>query len=228
MGNRKQRNSKQRSNTSSASLDIALVGTRADDHVILSDLTYKPVPPVYSAKPPRQLLNQIFFARQSTFATITSSNTLPVEANLSFSAADDMEQYGAYLSIFDQYYLHSAVVTITNEFHVSSATAFTYPVVHTAIDFDNVTNLTTIAAIESYGTHNVDVLTPGKSVTRIILPCNNSNGNNVSGNVTRMWVPSAQTNARFFGFRSITENASGSGSILNVHISCIWAFRNTI
>jgi len=138
-----------------------------------------------------------------------------------------MEQYGAYLSIFDQYYLHSAVITLTNDFHAASATTFTYPVVHTAIDFDNVTALTTIAGIESFGTHNVDVLTPGKSVTRIIMPCNNT-ASNGAGLVTRMWVPTTQTNTRFFGFRSITESAVTSGAILNVHISCIWAFRNTI
>jgi len=227
MGRSSKRNSKQRNNNrniSTAALDIGLVGTRADDHVVLSDLSYRPVPQTYHAKPPRQLLNQVFFSRQTT-AGIINAGVSSVEANIAFTASIDMEQYTAYLSIFDQYYLHSAVVTLTNEFHQASSTAFDYPVVHTAIDFDSITNLGSVTAIESYGTHNVDILTPGKSVTRIIMPCvaTAPSGN---GLITRMWVPSANTSVPFNGFRCIVE-ANTVGHI-NVAISCIWAYRNTI
>jgi len=222
MGKGSKNRSNKRSNISSAALDIGLVGTRGDDHVVLSDLTYRPVPPTYNSKPPRQLLNQVFFSRQTTAAVITPGASA-VEANIAFSAAVDMEQYTSYLNIFDQYYLHSAVITLTNELNSNSNTSF--PVVHTAIDFNSVDNLGSIAGIESYGTHNVDVLTPGKSVTRIIMPCVGTTTNSAPL-VTRMWVNSSNTTLPFFGFRSITE-ANGFG-VINVAISCIWAYRNTI
>jgi len=222
MGKGSKNHSKQRSNISKAALDIGLVGTRADDHVVLSDLTYRPVPPTYSSRPPRQLLNQVFFARQTTAASINTGSTA-IEANISFSAAIDMEQYTAYLSIFDQYYLHSAVVTITNEYQQSGTNAF--PVVHTAIDYDSITNLSSVPAIESYGTHNVDVLIPGKSVTRIIMPCVGTTSTNNSL-ISRLWVSSLNPSVPFYGFRSITEPATGG--VLSVSISCIWAYRNTV
>jgi hypothetical protein len=228
MDNRKQRKSKQRPNISAVSADIGLVGTRADDHLVLSDLTYRPVSGVYSAKPPKQILNQIFFARQSTAGAITTSTSAAVESNIAFSAANDMEQYGAYLSIFDQYYLHSAVVTLTNVNHITSGSNYGHPIVHTAIDFDTVSSLGSIAAIESYGSHNVDVLLPGKSVTRIIMPCNNTVPSNGSGNITRQWANTVNPNIAFYGFRSIVEPTGGSGTVLNVSIQCTWAFRNTI
>jgi len=222
MGKGSKNRSNKRSNISATALDIGLTGTRGDDHVILSDLTYRPVPATYNSKPPRQLLNQVFFARQTTFATITPGNTA-VEANIAFTAAVDMEQYLSYLSIFDQYYLHSAVVTLSSTYY--SAGSSGYPVVHTAIDFNNVDNLSSVAGIESYGTHNLDILGPGKSVTRVIMPCVGSTSTNTSL-VTRLWVSSANPNVPFFGFRSITE-AFGSGSI-DVNITCTWAYRNTI
>jgi hypothetical protein len=225
------KNSQKRSgktNLSRAALDLGLVGTRSDDHVILTDLTYRPVAPTYRAKPPRQLLNQLFFVRQETTSTITASATTATETNISFTATLDMQQSAQYLAIFDQYYLHCAIVTITNDI-VITGSGNDLPLVYTAIDFDNVNALGSIQAIQAFGTVNQDVLAPGKSVTRVIMPCISTSASTFTGAaVTRLWVDSAFPNVPFYGFRSIVAPVVPTSGVLNVCISVIWAFRNTV
>jgi len=206
-------------------VDLGLSASRSDDHVVTSDLTYRPVPPNFRATPPRNMLNQIFWVRQEVSALIQPSGSTAIETNFAWTASAYMQQVAQYTAIFDQYYLHSVVATFANS--TSFGTTAVLPQLFTAIDFDNITALGTTAAISAFSTCNIDVLKPGNSVTRIIMPCVRTIAETVqTAAVSRLWISTAATSIPFFGLRTIT--APSTAGNIDVTLAMIWAFRNTI
>jgi hypothetical protein len=228
--NRKQRKGgKRRVNASKETVDLAMAGTRSYDHVIYSDLTYKPMSPFYNSRPPRNLGNQVHFIRCVTTTQFTTNTTTIMENNIQFTAASHMPQFTSYLGVFDQYYLDTAIVTVANLNSNSGVAAL--PQIYTALDFDNIIALGSVAVISQYATCNSDDLAPGASVTRIIKPCIASSiqgGSLVSGGVQRTWVDNAFSSVIFYGFRSILQNTPPAALTLDVTINCTWAFRNNV
>jgi len=214
-----------RKNISGAMADLGLSGTRADDHLVRADLTYRPVTPYFSARPPRNLLNQIYWVRQESSTTLTTSISVIVETNFDWSALLNMQQYTQYLAVFDQYYLHSVVATFSNS---SSASATLMPQLYTAIDFDNVVPIGSVAAINGYSTCNSDVLAGGKSVTRVIMPCMRTSAETTNAaSITRLWISSAVPSIPFYGLRTIA-NVTSVAINIDVTFAFIWGFRNTV
>jgi len=207
-------------------IDMGMAGSSSDDHLVISDINYRPPSGVYNATPPRSLNNQIYFCRQEYATTVTTNTTTITEANYSFTAQNNMGQVGSFLAIFDQYFLDSVVFTISN---VSSNTGVSsLPQVYTAIDFDSAANVG-IATIVNFSTCNVTVLGSGKSLTRIIRPClQGSASGNTAALVARTWVDSAYSGVGFYGLRTIINNTPAAAVLLDVSYSCIWAFRNNI
>jgi hypothetical protein len=214
-----------RRNITGAMADLGLSGTRQDDHLIVADLTYRPVTPYFSAKPPRRLLNQIYWVRQEFSTSISTTTTVPVETNYDWTAVTNMAQYPQFLAVFDQYYLHSVVATFSNS---SSASATLLPQLYTAIDFDNVIPIGSIGAISAYSTVNNDVLAGGKSVTRVIMPCMRTSAETSNAAaITRLWISSAVPGIPFYGLRTIVNTTSAVTNI-DVTFAYIWAFRNSV
>jgi hypothetical protein len=224
--NRRSRNT---SNSSSLqrrmaqSISLGMVGTSSDDHLIRSDFTLRPVPPTFTSQPPRNILSQVYWVRQNFGTSFATSTTTFVENNYSFSATTDLLQATQYLQLFDQYYLHSVVITFSNE---SSTASAVIPELLTAIDFDNTAALGAVASIEAYSSCNTEILAPGKSVTRVVQPCISSTGT-TGPLVSRQWVNSGYPTVQFNGLRSIALQTSIATPIA-VNIACLWAFRNTV
>jgi hypothetical protein len=225
-GSRRGKGGKPKKSVATAILDLGMGGSRFTDHLIISDLTFRPPNQTFNANPPRQILNQIYWVRQSIPGTITTSTTVITEINSSFSATGNLAQSSTYMAVFDQYCLHSVTYTIQNP--NSNSAVGGLPQVFTAIDFDNTTNLGSTTAISAYGSCNIAILSPGEGVTRFVRPCQLGfvvpSTTNVS---TRQWVDSANPSASFFGLRTIVTPTSAA-IILDQTFSCIWAFRNNI
>jgi hypothetical protein len=100
---------------------------------------------------------------------------------------------------------------------------------HTAIDFDNVTNLGSIAALDDFGSSQVDLLVFNKQVTRSVRPTFKSTASGTaSAAVQKGWLDTATPAIAHFGIRAIF--AQGTTAAVNYTIeTTIWyAFRNSI
>jgi hypothetical protein len=226
-GKRKGKRNRNSSSKSAANLADLGMSVRDADHLITSDLTLKPLSTVYKAKPPRNIGNQIYYVRQTFNSAITTSTTTFVENNFSWSLSGALTQYAQYAVIFDQAMLHSVSVTVTNA-EPPGATA-TLPIVYTAIDFDNTTNLGSLNLLVGYSTCNAATLAPGQSVTRFVYPCNKSSlGGYAGAGVGRSWLDTtAGSLVVFNGVRLIVASTTASIPIDAIQ-ELTWAFRNTI
>jgi hypothetical protein len=205
-------------------ISAAMASSGANDHFIRTDVALRPPSNSFTARPPKNLSNQIFWIKQTNSAVVNSSTTGIFEYNFAFSAASNMQ--AGFLSYFDQYALHSATVTISSQQPPGSLA--TPPQVVTAIDFDNVVALANIQALSYYGTANIAVLSPGQSVTRYIEPCLATSVSSTNAGLQRIWLDSAYNSPQYYGFRSIL-GASISAVISYEYVTtCIWAFRNTL
>jgi hypothetical protein len=170
------------------------------------------------------MLSQIYWMRDTLTQNLTLSTSGITESNFIWQAATNMQQVSTYLTIFDQYALHSVVITITNP--NTNAGGNTLPQIFTAIDNDNIVNIGSINAIQAYGTCNVANLGPGKSVTRVVFPTTeNSTGNQPYATLIRAWVDSMKPTIPFFGLRFIGSSVSAAIT-LDFNFSFVWAFRN--
>lgn len=212
-------------NTNNLLVDLAQSASRADDHVIISDLTLRPPIMVYNARPPRNLNNQIHFVRFTSSLLVNSSATAITETNILFTAAAFMQV--GWLALFDQYCLDSVVVSVANQGAPSAAV--TLPELVTNVDFDSISVIGNIATLRGYSNSNSCNLETGKALTRIINPANapSVGGLNSSG-VSKMWVDSAFQSVPFYGFRSIMSATPGGTYPILFTTTCVWAFRNTI
>jgi hypothetical protein len=202
---------------------MGMAGSSSDDHLIVADINYKPPSAAYNSTPPKSINNQVHYFRQEYVTTVTTNTVTITESNYLFNATNNMGQVSSFLAIFDQYFLDSVVFTISNV--SSNAGVSSLPQVYTAIDFDSNTNIG-VAAIVNFSTCNVSVLGSGKSITRVIRPCNSSGTSNSL--VQRTWVDSAYATVNFYGLRTILNNTPAAAILLDVSYSCIWAFRNNI
>lgn len=205
----------------------AAAGSTSQDHFVDSDLSSRPVPPFFNAKIPRSIVNQIVWQRASTSSVITTSTTTFTETNFAPTVVTGLAQSSIWLSLFDQYYLHSFSLTISSlEPPGSTGSA---PYVCTALDYDSSANLGGIQNIQNYASCNTSSLAPGASVTRIVQPCNASYlANTATAGVNRTWVDSANNAVLFYAIRSIVGQASVASSTLLYTLNYNWCFRNTI
>lgn len=195
--------------------------------VVRGDLSLVPRRP--SSVPrgvPSSFANQICWRRITIDSTIAPSSSL-FEQNYSFSLGQDPEVANLQ-SVFDSYHIAQAAVTWANL--ESPSSSVTFPVLHSAIDFDNTTSAGSLAVIEGYESHTVDILGLGKSVTRMCRPCVSVNaGTTGSAGIgvvnSRAWLDCVTSNTPHYGIRGLFEaNPSGTA---NVHVTqTLWiAFR---
>jgi hypothetical protein len=160
---------------------------------------------------------------RSTFNTSTSAVT---ENNYgwTFNSHPEVSHWSV---IFDQWTIVEASVTFRSLNPLSSTGSVLE--LHTAIDFDNQTNLGNLAAIDDYGSSQIDVVTLNKAVTRSVLPCVKPDLIGIGGaGVARSWVDSAQPTVPFYGIRSICSTAVNAQCLVSVEQSIVYAFRNSI
>jgi len=193
------------------------------------DLRLKP--PVMSNVPkrvPRNLGNQLMFDRCLIRASWTSSTGGLVENNFAFSFNQHPE-VNQWKVLFDQY----TIVEATVKFYSSEPPGGLGSVVelHTAIDFDNAgTNLSSLQALDDFGSCQVDNLVANKVVTRSVRPCTKADVASVASlSPVRCWMDcGTSTAATWSGIRAMSAPATVAGSIIITETALVFAFRNSI
>lgn len=173
---------------------------------------------------PRNIRNRIvWFTAKIDLSDITGSTSI-AETNYGF-AFNQVQNYATWAALFDQYCI--VQVSITWESCVPPGSTGTLGVLHTALDFDNTTNVGSLAIIDSYETSQTDVMVPGKMVTRSCRPCLKGDSNAVTSvTVLRSWLDMAQTGLNHFGIRSILGICTNN-TVLRVILTYWVALRNT-
>jgi len=179
--------------------------------------------------PPRQLSNQIFWTKFKQDATISVSNISVTETNGSFMAAG-FPGVANFLACFDQYCLHSVVVTYSSNANVSTPFRL-----WTAIDYDSVSAIGK-AGILAFSNCCFSSLAGGGDTSheRLIYPCiapqvTGTSSLPQAGGVGRSWLDSAYPNIIHYGIRSVIDLwLNVSSAAVEVTYTAVFGFRNGI
>jgi hypothetical protein len=193
-----------------------------------SDLRVKP-PTLFDVPKsvPRNIAAMVTWDIVKVNSTISNGSSGLVETNFAFTVNQN-PQYASWLGLFDQY----AIPLVSIEFDSLTPPGQTYspPVLYTALDFDNTSNISTIAAIEEYDTCEYLTLAPEKRHLRSVRPCTKlaaaSGGGGTPGVSGPIWCDSGVNNVYHYGIRSIAQ-FSNAGSI-NVTTTLRMCYRNHI
>jgi len=178
--------------------------------------------------PPKNFLTSIYWTRQTVtgFDLITTSVSVITENNYAF-VLSSLDDYAALCGIFDQYCIYGVTITLTYGAGNSGTSVQTIPVC-TAIDYDNVANLGSMALLTDFGTFNETILTPGVSLVRMVRPCVATAAyvsSFVGFTTERVWIDSASPGVSHYGFRTIIP-ATGAVAKVNAVFEYIVGFRN--
>jgi hypothetical protein len=168
---------------------------------------------------PNRLMKQVFQTMVSIRGTFNTSGSGLTEVNYSWNLQSH-PQYSALAGLFDQY----CILKVEVKFMASQNTYVAD--VHTAIDYDNIGNLSSVTLIDQYTNVIVRPLLGAKSFTRVIFPAIGADLSGVGGaGVNTSWVDSNNQTIPHLGFRSITPTMSTAVEIITEQR--IWyAFRN--
>lgn len=197
--------------------------------VVVGDLSLVPRNPVKVPKRvPKSFANDVCWTTFKLDSTITQSASFS-ETGFAFFLGQ-YNQASSYQALFDQYCIVQAAVTWQSIVPMGSS-ASQVPVLHSLIDFDGVSALGSLAAYENYESHLVDVLQPGKSVTRMCMPCAQiavgvgGSSSSVNSANMRSWVSTANPNTPHYGIRGAFESGSTGSNVIHV-VQTLWiAFR---
>jgi len=176
---------------------------------------------------PRSIPSQIVWDVVRVQQVINTSLTAITETNFSFSLSFHPEQ-AQWSALFDQWCIPQVSVTFTSTEPPGSLGQI--PVLSSAVDFDNTTNIGSVLLLLEFENSQQVVLGSGRSHTRACHPCVKTtlSSSGASSGVDRMWCDSANLGGAWFGIRSIVNPTSTSVSVIQV-VSTIWfAFRSGI
>jgi len=174
---------------------------------------------------PKQVSNQIVYDVVKLNQTITAINGV-VETNYAYSLGSH-PQSASWAALFDQWCIPQFSVTFYSNMSVSSAA--TTPQFYTAIDFDNNTNITTLANIEDFSTCAVwNIGANNPEHTRSVKPCIKITAATTNNDaIARNWCDSAVPAIPWYGIRSMLNSNATTYSVTSV--ATVWyAFRNQI
>jgi len=177
---------------------------------------------------PRNLSTLVVWDVVKARSTVTLSTSAIVEQNYS-AALTAHPQNSSWISLFDQYCIPQFSVTWFNTNAPGSLNGS--PIVHTALDFDNIGALSSIATIDDYASCVVNDFNTGGSFTRSIRPSVKPTVNATSSaGVQRMWLDtSTAAGLAHTGIRSIWEIVPGTTSTqITVEVTIWFAFRNPV
>jgi len=191
-----------------------------------ADLAIRPPALKIPTRVPRNLANMITWDIVNYRSTITTNVGSVTETNYSWTLTND-PQNGAWTQLYDQWCIVEACVSfLSNE--APSGTG-SVAELHTALDFDNTSTLSTLAAIDVYGSLQVDNLVFNKKVVRSCKPCiklaTTAGNASVMG---RQWCDSGANSTPWFGIRSMFASGATAVNTITVETTLIFAFRNSI
>jgi hypothetical protein len=177
---------------------------------------------------PRNVQSLIAWDSVKVNSLITGASSL-VETNYAASLSIH-PQASSWASLFDQWTIPQFTVEFDSQ--IPPGATNIPPVLYTAIDFDNVANLGSIAVLEDYSTCEARQLTTGVRTMRSVRPCVKivqgvSGGSTSTSGVSKaMWVDSGQITTQFYAIRSIL--GISPATVVNVTWTIWFAFRNQI
>jgi hypothetical protein len=153
------------------------------------------------------------------------------QINLAF-ALGNIDAVSAYTAIYDQYCIYAVKIRAlaTAETGLSGYTGR----IATAIDYDNISTLSGLAALEDYGSVVESEFEPAMSYERFIKPCvaptvwNGSASVVNAYGISRMWLDSASASVPHYGYRSIFSGNVTSGLGVDFFVTYILGFRNNV
>lgn len=136
-------------------------------------------------------------------------------------------QVSSWTSLFDQWTVPQMSVTFMSVMPPGSTANAAR--VYTALDFDNVAPLGSIAAIEDFSTASIHALEPGVAFTRSIQPCTKPTVATSSVGVARLWMDSTSSSNPFYGIRYIVGPSNNAlTGVISTTVTIWFAFRNQI
>jgi len=190
------------------------------------DLTNRPPGFNLTQQPPRNLSNQIFWAKQGAQATLT----LPAAGLLQYTKSftlNDVYDGGNFAKIFDQYCIYAVAISFSP---AATSTVTQVGTIYTVIDYTDLLTLGSSSEALSYSTSRSMALSPGDSHLRVIKPCVSqaiyqSLGVSSYG-PSRVWIDIASPNVPHFGIKVYADGASTT-TLIAVNIEYLFGFRSS-
>jgi len=199
-----------------------------------SDYRRRPPSFMLTQQPNPNFINNIFWAADTFQFSMTISGAAGVtELNQAWNLGQ-LGNAAAITALFDQFCIYSVFVKIMMTGNQIITPAVSYGQLYTAIDYDNASNISTVAAISQYSSMEMSEIIPGKSHERYMKPCvgaivGSSGGSGVTTSPQRMWVNSSASSQPHYGFRIINV---GNATAQTYGLDCVAHFiiggRNTI
>jgi len=192
------------------------------------DLKLKPLSQTPPTKIPKNIASMMTWDEIRFDVSTNTSTGGIVEFNRSFNLLDN-PQSGNWIALFDQWCI--VQVTVTHRSLQPPGSGGSPAELYTAIDFDSVTNLGSITAIENFGNCEVNTISTGKSVTLSVVPMiklsTQQPSTNVNSSLARMWQDSGASGTPHFGLRAIASSVSSVYAINSTYI-VTYCFRDSI
>lgn len=181
---------------------------------------------------PPSLRNNITWVQGKVQITQAISNSTPTEANQDFrlSYVTDLAGLASY---FDQYCIYAITVSVAPSWEGAGSTLYNFGTCITAIDYDNVNNLSSFTAVEAYQSAVVLEMSPGNAIQRFLKPCvapalYTSAGSFSGYGVERLWVDSSVTTVPHYGLRVFFISNTVSGLSATIDVNYVIGFRNNM
>jgi len=192
------------------------------------DLAVKPPTRQIPSSIPKTITNQVVWDVVKIDFNIATSSVALVETNFRF-ALSDHPQFASWQALFDQWCLPQYTVTFRSL--EAPGGLGKMAMFYTALDFDNVNPLGSIALLEDFGTCQVNNLTTGSVVTRSVRPTIKQGASTAGGNTNfsvleRLWCDCAVPQTVWHGVRSICDATDLSQ--IRATATLYFAFRNQI
>jgi len=136
-------------------------------------------------------------------------------------------QASSWAALFDQYCIPQFSVTFQSQYptNINAQPGQLY----TAIDFDNVSTLGSLSAIEDFSTCIVTTVGLGTVLTRSVKPCvKNQLASSANAGVIRQWVDCGAPTIPHNGIRAIVSSNGAVAYTIFMEITIWYAFKNTI
>jgi len=190
-----------------------------------SDLSIKP-PTSYNVPStiPRNVASLIAWDTVKLDFSTTVTTSAITEFNESFSL-NNHPQVASWTALFDQWCIPQVSICYRSLIPPGGTNAPC--IMYTALDFDNNSNLGSIAAIEDFASCQVHTMGDGAVVMRSIRPCSKVNAPAGASDLARSWHDSGFPGVSHTGFRAICST-SGASYVITRTITIWYAFRNQI
>lgn len=175
---------------------------------------------------PGNILSSLFWDIVSVRTVINTSLAGVTEQNFAFNLSTS-GQAAQYAALFDQWCIPQVSVSMWSQQAPGGSNAPAE--YHTAIDFDNITAISTLAAIDQYDNVQYGNLVDNKRHTRSLRPrMKLTTPASTGGALAANWCDCAAPATAWNGFRSIFAAGVTAVNTIVIEISVWYAFRGRI